>query len=119
MGLSLVVTAAGSALEVIEAQDILIEASEESISAGRLLYGRFCRSCHGLSANGSGMAAPPGSSPANLIDDEWDHGSTDGEILAVIRGGVPPKYDMDAWEVRITDDDIWHVIHYLRDQASQ
>ena len=58
------------------------------------------------------MAAPPDSRPANLVDEEWDHGDTDA---AIFREGVPPKYDMDAWEGRITDDDIWRP---LRDLAA-
>ena len=64
------------------------------------------------------MAAPPDSRPADLVDDEWDHGDTDAAIFKVIREGVPPKYDMDAWEGRITDDDIWNVINFLRDLAA-
>jgi len=105
-----------SALVVV--QDNPVPTSEESITAGRTIYGRFCRSCHGQRADGRGMAAPPGSRPANLIDDQWDHGDSDGEIFTVIREGVPPKYDMDAWEGRITDDDIWDVVNFLRDLGS-
>lgn len=91
--------------------------SEDSVRAGRRMFGRFCRSCHGMRADGQGMTAPSGSRPANLVDDQWDHGSTDGEIFTVIREGVPPAYDMDAWEGRITDDDIWNIINFLRDLA--
>ena len=95
-----------------------VEMSEESVAAGRRMFGRFCRSCHGVRADGEGMTAPSGSRPANLVDDQWDHGSSDGEIFKVIREGVPPQYDMDAWEGRITDDDIWNVINFLRDLAA-
>lgn len=65
------------------------------------------------------MAAPPGSQPANLIDDVWDHGSSDAEMFKVIKEGVPPKYDMDAWDGRVSDDDIWNVINYLRDLTAE
>lgn len=95
-----------------------IEMSDDSVRAGRRVFGRFCRSCHGMRADGQGMTAPSGSRPANLVDDQWDHGSTDGEIFTVIREGVPPAYDMDAWEGRITDDDIWNIINFLRDLAA-
>ena len=80
---------------------------------------RFCRSCHGMRADGRGMAAPPGSRPANLVDDTWDHGSSDAEIFKVIKEGVPPDYNMDAWDGRVSDDDIWNVINYLRDLAAE
>ncbi len=115
IGISPAPTALAAELAV---QDNPIASSEESIAAGRGTYGRFCRSCHGISADGRGMAAPPDSRPANLVDEEWDHGDTDAAIFKVIREGVPPKYDMDTWEGRITDDDIWNVINFLRDLAA-
>ena len=96
-----------------------IEATEESVRAGLRVFGRFCRSCHGINADGRGQSPSPGTRPANLVDDEWVHGDSDGEIYNVIRQGVPPKYDMDAWEGRITDEEIWHVVNYLRFLATQ
>ena len=49
-----------------------------------------------------------------MTDARWDHGSTDGEIFVTIHDGVPPKYDMDSYEGKITDTDIWNVVNYLR-----
>ncbi len=96
-----------------------IEATEESVRSGLRVYGRFCRACHGIRADGQGMTAPTGSRPANLIDDEWVHGDTDGDIFQVIRNGVPPAYDMEAWEGRITDEEIWHIVNFLRNMAER
>lgn len=123
-GAAATVEAAGAAVATQDGQEAAapqanpIETSEDSVRAGRRVFGRFCRSCHGMRADGQGMTAPSGSRPANLVDDQWDHGSTDGEIFRVIREGVPPAYDMDAWEGRITDDDIWNIINFLRDLAA-
>jgi mono/diheme cytochrome c family protein len=72
-----------------------------------------------MRADGRGMAAPPGARPANLVDDTWDHGGSDAEIFKVIKEGVPPDYNMDAWDGRVSDDDIWNVINYLRDLAAE
>lgn len=96
-----------------------VEATEESVRAGLRVYGRFCRSCHGVRGDGRGQNPSPGTMPANLIDDEWVHGDSDGEIYNVIRQGVPPAYDMDAWEGRITDEEIWHVVNFLRELAAR
>ncbi len=96
-----------------------IEATEESVRAGLRVYGRFCRSCHGVRGDGRGQNPSPGTRPANLIDDEWVHGDSDGAIYNVIRQGVPPNYDMDAWEGRITDEEIWHVVNFLRELAAR
>ena len=102
-----------------EAPENPIEATEESVRAGLRVYGRFCRSCHGVRGDGRGQNPSPGTRPANLIDDEWVHGDSDGEIYNVIRQGVPPNYDMDAWEGRITDEEIWHVVNFLRELAAR
>ena len=124
IGADVAVEAAGAVVAVQDEQESAeppanpIEMSEDSVRAGRRMFGRFCRSCHGMRADGQGMTAPSGSRPANLVDDQWDHGSTDGEIFTVIREGVPPAYDMDAWEGRITDEDIWNIINFLRDLAA-
>ena len=114
-----VVAAAPAQEEAAEPPENPVEATEESVRAGLRVYGRFCRACHGIRADGQGMTAPPGSRPANLIDDEWVHGDTDGDIFLVIRNGVPPAYDMDAWEGRITDEEIWHVVNFLRNMAER
>ena len=96
-----------------------IEATEESVRAGLRIYGRFCRSCHGVRGDGRGQNPSPGTRPANLIDDEWVHGDSDGEIYNVIRQGVPPAYDMDAWEGRVSDEEIWHIVNFLRELAAR
>ena len=123
----LLATAAPSASTAREAEqepaaEVLenpIEATEESVRAGLRVYGRFCRSCHGVRGDGRGQNPSPGTRPANLIDDEWVHGDSDGAIYNVIRQGVPPNYDMDAWEGRITDEEIWHVVNFLRELAAR
>ena len=51
--------------------------------------------------------------PPDLTDDQWDHGSTDGEIFTVIKRGVPPTM-MPGFDGRIPDADIWSIVNYLR-----
>ena len=84
-----------------------------SSAQGKQLYGQYCVSCHG--ANGQGG---PGNDliPAapSLVDDMWDHGSTDGEIFENIKEGIGPKFDMKAMKAKMKDEDIWNVINYLR-----
>ena len=89
-------------------------ATPKSIAAGEKVFRSNCRMCHGNDARGDGPQAPPGSHPPNLTDDTWNHGSTDAEILEVIRNGVGPKFDMKGFRSRLTDEEMWNVIHYLR-----
>jgi mono/diheme cytochrome c family protein len=93
-----------------------IAATPESIAAGRSAYRKQCASCHGTSGEGG-----PGNDliPAapSLVDDQWDHGSADGEIFSNIRNGVAPDFNMVPFKDKLTDDDIWNVVNYVRSLA--
>ena len=90
-----------------------VPAAPESIAAGEGVYARRCRGCHGKEATGGFAGA------SNLVDDEWKHGSSDGEIFMVIRKGVGPDFRMDAWEDRLSETDTWNVLNYLRSLAKK
>jgi putative copper resistance protein D len=94
-----------------------IPMSESSIRAGRAVYAKICRACHGLRGRGDGVSAPPGSKPANLVDAEWKYGGSDAEIFKTIKEGVKPYDAMEPWGRKISDTEIWHTINYLRDLA--
>ena len=92
-----------------------VASTAASINAGRALYGKNCRHCHGLKGLGDGPLAPKNPRPASLIDDKWDHGSTDGELFAVIWNGAPaPKSEMKGMKGTLTEKDVWSIINYLR-----
>ena len=95
-----------------------VTSTPESIAAGQLLYLRHCASCHGRNGQGG-----PGNDliPAapSLVDDMWDHGSTDGEIFDSIKNGVAPDFNMVPWKDQLKDNDIWNVINYIRSIAQK
>lgn len=99
----------------LEAEQNPVPATEESITKGRVVYTRFCRSCHGTEGKGDGGGGADGVTVANLVDDTWDHGGADEEIFKTITEGVPPDLYMEPWEGRISEEDIWNVINYIRD----
>jgi mono/diheme cytochrome c family protein len=117
---------AGAALIVLStaayglqgAQGTPVPSSPESIAAGTKVYAVWCRSCHGLRGRGDGMAAPPGTKPANLVDADWKHGSTDAEIFKVIKEGIEPFNAMKPQAANLSDADIWNVVNYLRSLAA-
>jgi cytochrome c len=94
--------------------------TSKSIESGKRLYVRLCAECHGAAGDGvSEMASileksgkiPPG----DLTDDTWRHGSTDGEIFAVIRDGSGSNLAMKGLNGRpgIVDEDIWNLVNYV------
>ena len=91
-----------------------VAASPASIKAGQQLFQKNCRFCHGADAKGDGPMAPEGTHPANLTDDKWDRGSSDGEIYAVIRDGAGPKFDMKGYKSKMTEQEMWNIVNYLR-----
>ena len=94
-----------------------VAATPESIAAGKTVYTK-CAPCHGINGEGG-----PGNDliPAapSLVDDMWDHGSTDGEIFNNIKNGVPPDFNMVPFKDQLKDEEIWSVVNYLRSIAKK
>jgi copper transport protein len=95
-----------------------VAAAPDSIAAGKQVYTRYCAVCHGITAEGgSGSDISP---PApDLTDKEWKHGSTDGEIFSSIKNGVAPEFNMAAWGDQLKDEEIWHVVNYVKSLAKK
>jgi mono/diheme cytochrome c family protein len=104
-----------------------VASSPESIAAGKKTYDTNCAGCHGPDAKGaekSGIVISViedqgGKQPPDLSDDQWDHGSSDGEIFNTIKKGVGPQFFMAPWDGRIPDADIWNIVNYLRSVAKK
>src|SRR5262249_29392255 len=62
-----------------------VASTPESIAAGQATYQRYCRGCHGKDATGGPPKAADEVAAPNLIDDQWKHGGSDGEIYHVIK----------------------------------
>ena len=75
-----------------------VASTPASIANGQATFKKYCRFCHGEDATGDGPQAPKDTHPPNLTDAKWDHGSTDGEIFAVIKDGIGPKFDMKGYK---------------------
>jgi mono/diheme cytochrome c family protein len=92
-----------------------VNATSESIARGRTRYVFACRQCHGNRGRGDGDMAHAGGVPSDFTDDVWQHGDSDGEIFLVIREGV--SADMQPYRDQIPDEDIWHLVNYLKSLA--
>ena len=101
------------------AQAKTFPSTPKSIAAGKGVFQKYCRMCHGADAKGDGPQAPDGTHPPNLIDEKWEHGSSDTEIFANIKNGVGPKFDMKGFNSKMTTQEMWSVLHYMRSIGSQ
>jgi len=94
-----------------------IAPTADSVAAGKKAFAK-CASCHGINGEGG-----PGNDliPAapSLVDDQWDHGSTDGEIFDNIKNGVPPDFNMVPFKDQLKDEEIWNLVNYIRSIAKK
>ena len=84
----------------------------ESLRAGEASYLQNCQTCHGAAGRGDGPAAlgltPP---PADLVA----HVPLRPEraLFRFIHDGIP-NTAMAPLGSRMTDDEIWHVVNYIK-----
>jgi copper transport protein len=86
----------------------------DSIARGRALYEANCINCHGRTG-----VPPPGLDlhpyPLDLTVHVPQH--PDGQLFRFIADGIPGTA-MPAWKQEgLTDEDIWHLVNYLRTLA--
>jgi mono/diheme cytochrome c family protein len=91
-----------------------VPANAKSVQAGAQLYQKYCKFCHGDSAQGNGALAPSGSRPRDLTDPAWQKKITDGDMFVAIRDGVPPKFQMKGFRSKMTVPEMWHTVNYIR-----
>ena len=81
------------------------EGNAEAVQRGSQLFVAYnCVDCHG--ADGSGAIGP------SLGDGRWRFGGSRGELFESIYQGRPEG--MPAWGGRISDEQIWMLVSYLR-----
>jgi mono/diheme cytochrome c family protein len=88
-----------------------IAKSDASTSAGQTLYAKNCAACHGKTGLGDGPKAKSlKTPPTNFTKAEFQN-QTDGEHFYKTKTG---RGDMTKYEGKLSDDDIWNVVNYMR-----
>lgn len=95
-----------------------VASSPASITSGQQLYQKQCRMCHGATGKADTPAAKT-MGASDLTDATWTRGSTDGEIFVVIQEGAGPDYKMKGFKGKLSDQDSWHVVNYIRSLAQK
>src|SRR5262252_6069439 len=91
-----------------------VKADATSLAAGKQAYDKQCAGCHGDTGKGDGaMGEELNPKPANLVDADWKHGSSDGEIFVVIRDGIK-NTGMKPFGRKMTIHQMWDTVNYLR-----
>ena len=87
-------------------------ADPAALKRGKLIFRSACGAyCHKL--------RPSRSDAPYLFDCVWKHGSSDADIFRVIAEGVPDTRMLGfGGPGKLSDEDLWKVIAFLRSQAN-
>jgi mono/diheme cytochrome c family protein len=84
---------------------------DESNKAGMALYTKNCASCHGKTGLGDGVKARMLKDFPGDFSTAGYQNQTDGEQFYKTKFG---KGEMPKYEGKLSDDDIWNIVNYMR-----
>ncbi|MGK0174469.1 MAG: mono/diheme cytochrome c family protein [Ulvibacter sp.] len=89
-----------------------VKADKESLSLGKSLYSKHCKSCHGKEGLGDGSKAAQLDTPCGDFTTEAFQKQSDGAIYYKTTEG---RDDMPGFKKKIPDaEDQWSIINYIR-----
>jgi mono/diheme cytochrome c family protein len=99
-----------------------LQASDDALRRGRVLYQRYCQMCHGERGKGDGAAARmhaqrTGQPPKDLTDPKVQTAMTDGEIFWKVSTGLRDqgKIIMPAFGEELPkEEDRWKLVLFVR-----
>lgn len=86
-------------------------ADDESVKVGRMLYTKNCASCHGKTGLGDGSKARGLDTHPGDMSGSAYQSQTDGEHFYKSKFG---RNEMPKYEGKIADEDIWHMVNFMR-----
>jgi mono/diheme cytochrome c family protein len=84
---------------------------DASTKAGAAIFSKNCASCHGKTGLGDGVKARSLKTPTGDFTKADVQNQTDGELFYKTKTG---RGDMPKYEGKLTDDDIWNVVNYIK-----
>lgn len=88
-------------------------APPQALETGRIVYLGACAQCHGVDADGKGWLGMLSYPPAGALDDADTQERSDTELYWIIANGLSFT-GMPAFRDRLSDEQIWAVVTYLR-----
>ncbi|HPC97514.1 MAG TPA: cytochrome c [Bacteroidales bacterium] len=85
--------------------------NDASVKAGMALYVKNCASCHGKTGLGDGVKARALKEFPGDFSGAAYQNQTDGEHFYKTKFG---RGEMPKYEGKISDEDIWNIVNYMR-----
>lgn len=87
------------------------EANSENLSIGKSLYSKHCKSCHGKEGYGDGTKADELDGDLGDFSSEEFQSQSDGALFYKSYIG---RYDMPNYEKKMSEEDMWILVHFMR-----
>ena len=87
------------------------DASKENLAIGKSLYSKHCKSCHGKEGYGDGPKAEEVEGDLGDFSTSDFQAQSDGALFYKSYIG---RKDMPSFEKKMTEEDAWLVVHYMR-----
>jgi putative copper resistance protein D len=95
-----------------------IPADASSLARGKQIYQANCMACHGVSGRGDGPASTGLQPPPADLRAHMGAGHSDGQVFEWLSNGIPNSA-MPGFGNRLSENDRWNVINYIRSFANQ
>jgi len=91
-----------------------IQASQNTIEAGKQAFGNYCVVCHGRDGQNTGVPfAGSIDPPIPPLSSRTVQDYTDGQLKRVIEAGIAPS-GMPASKGILSDEEMWQIVLYIR-----
>ena len=88
-----------------------VDADAESLEIGKMMYKKHCAYCHGKTGLGDGTISKRLETFSGDFSGKKYQSQTDGEHFYKTMFG---KDEMPGYNGKIDDEDIWHMVNYMR-----
>jgi len=90
------------------------EASKSNVAIGKSMYSKHCKSCHGKEGLGDGPKADEVEGELGDFSSEEYQAQSDGALFYKSYIG---RDDMPSFEKKMSEEDMWLTVHYMRTLA--
>lgn len=97
-----------------------LPASPQVLELGKQKYEAQCAPCHGLTGQGDGKVGQIWLPPPPALNNARFKAMSDGQMyIRIVRGGAAGGAIMPSYAKKLTEEERWAVVHYVRTEIAK